>query len=106
MKIIICLAISISAVAKEPQKSPKAKAEAAAKTESLRVKKETPNHDQSIDMNSLKDVKLKQQDGAISVKANCESVGGKIYEPGTVGYESCMKEQDIYVPTGSEHKTK
>ncbi|MCC6137982.1 MAG: hypothetical protein IT287_05075 [Bdellovibrionaceae bacterium] len=58
----------------------------------------------SIDLEPYKNVKLKEQKADVSL--NCTSLGGVEYKPGTVGYDSCMREQDTYIPTGFETKKK
>jgi hypothetical protein len=58
----------------------------------------------AVDLSQYKNVKLKEKEA--SQLPSCTSPGGAQYRPGTVNYDTCMKETEKYAPTGFEDKAK
>lgn len=76
--------------------------------QSLKLQPESPvppaPDGKTVDLNPYKNVKLKEKEAP--TQPTCTSPGGAQYRPGTVNYDTCMKETEKYAPTGFEDKTK
>lgn len=55
----------------------------------------------TVDLSPYKNVKLKQKE---VMQPSCTSKAGVQYKPGTLNYDTCMKETENYTPPGLEEK--
>jgi len=106
MKLILCLILAMSAMAKDAEPKKAKKGKPSVEEQSLRFRKDMPGSEGSLSSQNLKGVKLEKQNSSISFTESCKSEGGLEYKRGEAGYDSCLKDKDIYVPTGSENKYK